>query len=113
MLEVVPGEVELADPASVWTSLREGGGDSRSLNDERLRRIFETVELIATPTTPNRAHGHDGPGETYSVALTWAFNLSGHPAISMPAGLLDGVPTALQLVAAHENEAALLMVVRN
>lgn len=110
VLEVVPGAVELVDPASVWTALREVGGQGRSLNDERLRRIFETVDLIATPTTPNRPHGHEGPGETYSVALTWAFNLSGHPAISLPAGLLVGVPTALQLVAAHENETALLMV---
>jgi len=56
-------------------------------------------------------HGHEGPGERYSTALTWAFNLSGHPAISIPAGFgPDGCPVGLQLVAAHGEEALLLEV---
>lgn len=47
-----------------------------------------------------------------SVALAWAFNLSGHPAVSLPAGRLAGVPVGLQLVARPGDEAALLQVTR-
>ena len=73
--------------------------------------MFAEVDLIATPTTPNPPHGHCGPGDTMSVALTWAFNISGHPAISLPAGWTPrGEPVGLQLVARRHREADLLSV---
>ncbi len=76
-----------------------------------LDRVFGAVELLATPTTPNPPHGHSGPGGDMSVALTWAFNITGHPAISLPAGRTGaGEPVGLQLVAAHGREADLLAV---
>jgi Asp-tRNA(Asn)/Glu-tRNA(Gln) amidotransferase A subunit family amidase len=83
----------------------------RAENDRRLAALFAEVDLILTPTTPNAPHGHDGPGDRYSTALTWAFNLSGHPATSMPAGFgADGCPLGLHLVARHGEEALLLRV---
>lgn len=36
------------------------------------------------------------------------FNVSGHPAIVLPAGLVDGLPVAIQLVAAANREQFLL-----
>jgi amidase len=115
LLEEVEEPVALRDPEPVWTALREGrsADDSgvRASNDRQLQRIFSATDLLATPTTPNPPHGHAGPGEVFSVALTWAFNLSGHPAISTPAGLSTaGLPVGLQLVARHNEEAALLLV---
>jgi Asp-tRNA(Asn)/Glu-tRNA(Gln) amidotransferase A subunit family amidase len=115
LVEEVEAEVSLGDPEPVWTALRTGrsadGSGVRALNDRRLARIFAATDLLATPTTPNPPHGHAGPGEILSVALTWAFNLSGHPAVSVPAGLsASGTPVGLQLVARHGDEAALLFV---
>ncbi len=113
ILEPVDVRVELLDPAPAWMAIRADGGVDRTglrrANDERLRRAFASVDVIATPTTPNLPHGHDGPGDALSVALTWAFNLSGHPAISLPAGLArSGLPVGLQLVTRHRQEHRLL-----
>ncbi|MCX4857861.1 amidase [Streptomyces canus] len=111
--------LRLHDPAPAWLALRTPGSDLRdaerirAANDERLRDLFDHTDLLLTPTTPHPPHGHEGPGERYSTALTWAFNLSGHPALSLPAGLgPDGCPVGLQLVARHGGEALLLEVAR-
>ncbi|MEU6529103.1 amidase [Streptomyces sp. NPDC046928] len=109
----------LDDPAPAWLALRgsdagrspEAARRLRAANDRRLAALFRRTHLLLTPTAPTPPHGHDGPGERYSTELTWAFNLSGHPAISIPAGFgPDGCPVGLQLVAAHGREAALLAV---
>ncbi|MEU5767272.1 amidase [Streptomyces asoensis] len=114
-----PAPPRLADPAAAWLALRTPGSDPRSaqrvrdLNDRVLAGFFAHADLLLTPTTPNSAHGHEGPGDRYSTALTWAFNLSGHPAVSVPAGVgADGCPVGLQIVAAHGGEPALLAAAR-
>ncbi|WP_425315456.1 amidase [Streptomyces viridochromogenes] len=118
--------LRLDDPAPAWLALRAPDSDPassaasasaldahriRAANDSRLAALFSEARLLLTPTAPTSPHGHDGPGERYSTALTWAFNLSGHPAMSIPAGFgPDGCPVGLQLVAAHGEEALLLAV---
>ncbi|MFC8421763.1 amidase [Streptomyces sp. NPDC057236] len=107
----------LLDPAPAWLALRTPGADPagarrlRAENDRRLNALFARTDLLLTPTTPTAPHGHDGPGEVYSTALTWAFNISGHPALSLPAGFgADGCPAGLQLVAPRGREDLLLAV---
>ncbi|MGI5377429.1 amidase family protein [Streptomyces sp. CA-251387] len=109
--------LRLDDPAPAWLALRTPGADPgpahriRAANDSRLDALFARAELLLTPTAPIPPHGHEGPGDRYSTSLTWAFNLSGHPAISIPAGFgPDGCPVGLQLVAAHGAESLLLGV---
>lgn len=109
--------LRLRDPAPAWNALRARGAVPapaarvRAVNDRLLAAFFAGADLLLTPTAPTGPHGHDGPGERYSTSLTWAFNLSGHPAISIPAGLgPDGCPVGLQLVARHGAEALLLEV---
>ncbi|MFE6200208.1 amidase family protein [Streptomyces sp. NPDC057838] len=127
--------VRLADPGPAWLALRAPGGAGtapgagadgsasasgldaahrvRAGNDRRLAALFAGVPLLLTPTAPTAPHGHEGPGDRYSTSLTWAFNLSGHPALSIPAGFgRDGCPAGLQLVAPHGQEALLLAVAR-
>ncbi|WUO00446.1 amidase [Streptomyces sp. NBC_00299] len=123
--------LRLDDPAPAWLALRSPDAAPapapasapapapadpdihriRAANDNRLADLFTETRLLLTPTAPTPPHGHAGPGDRYSTALTWAFNLSGHPAISIPAGFgPDGCPFGLQLVAAHGAESLLLAV---
>ncbi|MER7000888.1 amidase [Streptomyces sp. NPDC000410] len=111
---VVDHPVALNDPAPAWTALRAGTPDPEaealtSANNEHLRAVFDQVDFMATPTTPHPPHGHDGPGTRMNVALTWAFNLSGHPALTLPAGTTHkGEPVGLQLIARHDADITLL-----
>jgi amidase len=80
--------------------------------------LFEDFDYLAMPTTPQRARLYD-PAlleptvENISASLdminnTCPFDLTHHPAISIPCGLSDGRPVGLQLVARHWHEAELL-----
>ncbi|MEU9711538.1 amidase family protein [Streptomyces sp. NPDC047967] len=109
----------LLDPAGAWAAVRGGSPRApeavrvRRANDDRLHALLAAAPLLLTPTTPNRPHGHEGPGDVYSTALTWAFNLSGHPAASLPAGFTgDGCPVGIQLVAARGADVSLLGMAR-
>ncbi|WP_433323237.1 amidase [Spirillospora sp. CA-294931] len=105
-----PHDLRLLDPEPAWRALR-GGADHevRAANDARLDALFRDADVLLTPATPGGPHGHSGPGRTMTVGLTWVFNVSGHPAISIPAGLArDGLPVGLQAVARHGHEHVLL-----
>jgi len=70
-------------------------------NDRALARVFGDVDVLVTPTTPKTAFPHGEHEANLSAGdLCWAFNLSGHPAVTVPAGLLHGLPVGLQAVAA-------------
>lgn len=112
-VEVVDAAVALTDPAGVWFARRGAAPGARAAvgrgDQEALAELFSRVDLLATPTTPNPPHPHAGPGEVMSVGFTWLFNLTGHPAVSLPAGrTARGHPVGLHLVAAHHADAFLL-----
>jgi len=84
-----------------------------------LAGVFERVDLLITPTTPTPAFEAEGRlrGEVdgrevslfaLSAAFTAPFNLSGQPAASVPAGLVDGLPVGLQVVARRHDDLACL-----
>lgn len=75
---------------------------------ETVRQIFDTYDLIASPTLPVTAipvgrdtpEGHEDRSPIDWVSYTYPFNLTGHPAVSINAGFTAaGMPTGLQLAA--------------
>lgn len=79
--------------------------------------LFDTVDLVAVPTTPTVAPLRRGADAVAAAArltaLTSPFNLAGLPAISVPCGHdAAGLPIGLQLVSRRWGEAVLLRAAR-
>jgi amidase len=92
------------------------------------RKAFDEVDLLVMPTCPITAPAYQTPGD-YVDAIdltmfgggrglkvgslgsnTSAFNFTGHPAISIPCGKVNGLPVGLQLVAPHFKDDLLIRV---
>lgn len=79
---------------------------------------FQTLDLLLTPATSVPAFAAEGPmpteiaGRTVdhwgALALTYPFNLTGQPAISVPLGLVGGAPLGLQIVGRRHADATVL-----
>jgi len=85
----------------------------RRLIREDFMRAFEAVDLIIGPTAPTTAfrlgEKADDPVSMYlSDIYTIAANLAGLPAMSVPAGFVDGLPVGLHLVGNYFEEGRLL-----
>jgi aspartyl-tRNA(Asn)/glutamyl-tRNA(Gln) amidotransferase subunit A len=87
----------------------------RNLISEDFKSAFNDVDMILGPTTPTPAFGI-GENTADPVAMylndiyTIPANLAGLPGISVPCGLVSGLPVGLQLVGNYFSEARLLNV---
>ena len=78
-------------------------------------RVLDQVDIIAMPTTPMKAHRHvPGRGVLDTISHGWnmvdntaPFDLTGHPALSIPCGKSNGLPVGLMLVGRHFEDATL------
>jgi len=85
----------------------------RSLINADFRQAFAQVDVLMGPTTPTPAFGIgekvDDPVTMYlNDIYTIGANLAGLPAVSVPCGLVDGLPVGLQIIGPHFAESRLL-----
>lgn len=94
---------------------------TRAIMKEECKRIFDTVDVVITPTVPIAAPRiddlhvpWDSGAETAAASLsrfTRFFNIVGLPAISIPCGFTtDGLPVGMQIAGKPFDESTVLRV---
>jgi amidase len=81
-------------------------------------RVLSEVDVLMMPTTPMKAALVGPPldglgliiGSSDVITNTAAFDVTGHPALSLPCGVSAGLPVGLMLVGRHFDESSLLRV---
>ena len=97
----------------------------------QMAEIFEQVDFIMCATNPDVAFGAQGPMPTVvdgvdliseygfeaavgnNGALTIPANTTGHPAVAIPIGLVDGLPVSMQIIGRRHAEQLLLDLARS
>jgi aspartyl/glutamyl-tRNA(asn/gln) amidotransferase, A subunit len=87
----------------------------RRLIKDDFQNAFKDVDIIITPTTPTTAfkkgEKSSKPIEMYlSDIYTVSVSLAGLPAMSVPAGFVDGLPVGIQLIGNYFKEDMLLNI---
>ncbi|NBE99071.1 amidase [Nonomuraea sp. KC401] len=122
---------ELIDPevlarldrgGNVSTASHEAAGEARAELSTIVGELLRTYDVLALPTVPIvaaplgersvRVGRTDLEVRSALLSLTSPWNMAGVPAISVPAGRCDGLPVAVQLVAAAGNEHLLFSAAR-
>ena len=87
----------------------------RSELNRILWEFFNRFDLLLTPAMPTEAFGAKGPPPAEidghpipllgAIAFTYPFNLSGHPAATVRAGLTEkGLPAGLQIIGPRHHD---------
>jgi Asp-tRNA(Asn)/Glu-tRNA(Gln) amidotransferase A subunit family amidase len=94
----------------------------RTEANERMADVFDEVDVVVCATNPDVAFpaeigistrvGNVSVGPENNGLLTIPANIVGNPAISVPAGTVDGLPVGMQLIGRHHDDALLLDLAR-
>lgn len=119
--------VKLVTLLGEYMQTRYGGryyAKARNLAGQLTRAYDEALErydVLVMPTTPMKATPLPGPDATKAeivaralemIPNTCPFNVTGHPAVSIPCAVSEGLPVGLMAVGAPFSEALLLRVAR-
>jgi len=117
----VPGTIALGEGTSALDDRR--ANLPRTAAYQGIEEVLEEYDALVTPTLtvppyskslsdpfPTEIDGQDVAGFPTDAMLTWVFNVTGHPVVNVPAGLVDGLPVGMQIVGRRYDERTLLGV---
>ena len=98
-----------------YAMARNVATDLRRAYDDVLGRydvlVMPTLPIVATPIPPADAAREEVLVRALEmIANTCPFDVTGHPATSVPAGLVDGLPAGMMIIGRHFDDATCLRV---
>jgi Asp-tRNA(Asn)/Glu-tRNA(Gln) amidotransferase A subunit family amidase len=117
-LLVTPGAAPLMEAAYATADLSidavHRSNQTRFQLNQAMAAAFDAADLIVIPTSPVPAMGCEGPlptvvdgrevGPQAGALFTGPFNMSGHPIVVVPMGMVDGAPAGMQIVARRHQD---------
>jgi amidase len=70
--------------------------------------VLSKFDALVMPSTPMKAHRRDERSPYAMLTNTATFDITGHPGLSIPCGMSDGLPIGLMLIGRHWEDATLL-----
>lgn len=77
--------------------------------DDVLSRC-DALLTVTTCTTALPFSEFQGGAARWTPMRTMAFNVTGHPALSVPCGFVDGLPAGMQIIGRHNDEATICQI---
>ncbi|HEV7292906.1 MAG TPA: amidase [Devosia sp.] len=86
---------------------------ARTAIAEQMNQVLAGCDVLLTASvlgTAPKFSEFDGIAPRWTAMRTLPFNLTGHPALALPIGFVDGLPVGMQLVGKHWDEATVCQV---
>lgn len=72
--------------------------------------VLSNFDAIVMPSTPMKAHRQDEQSPYSMITNTAPFDLTGHPGLSVPCAMSEGLPVGLMLIGRRFDDAKLLRI---
>ncbi|PSP76615.1 amidase [Halobacteriales archaeon QS_3_64_16] len=95
---------------TVRTRLYDAIEESLENYDALVCPALATLPLTHEEPLPTEIDGESVSGLPMDWALSWPFNMTGHPVLTVPAGIAKGLPVGIQIVTKRYDERAALSV---
>lgn len=70
--------------------------------------MLDRFDALVMPSTPMKSHRREERSPYAMLTNTAPFDVTGHPGLSLPCGMSDGLPIGLMLIGRHFDDATLL-----
>jgi amidase len=73
-------------------------------------KVLASFDAIVMPSTPMKANRQDEQSPYSMITNTAPFDVTGHPGLSVPCAMSEGLPVGMMLIGRHFDDATLLRI---